>query len=177
MILSFYILAAIVVISSVMVVTRRNPMHSALWLLVTLVSMAGVYLLLNAEFVAAIQVIIYAGGVLVLYIFVIMLVDLSKEAALRAVFHNPVQVGLAFAMTVIAMVIVLWSGLSDLQSVDLQGTIEGGTADTTRMLAKELFTTYLYPFEVASILLLVAMIGAVVLARRSTVGAEPEGGD
>ena len=177
MILSFYILAAIVVISSVMVVTRRNPMHSALWLLVTLVSMAGVYLLLNAEFVAAIQVIIYAGGVLVLYIFVIMLVDLSKEAALRAVFHNSLQVGLAFAMTAIAMGIVLWSGLSDLQSVDFQGTIEGGTADTTRVLAKELFTTYLYPFEVASILLLVAMIGAVVLARRSTVGAEPEGGD
>ncbi len=176
MILSFYILAICAVISAVMVISRPNPMHSALWLLVTLVSMAGIYLQLNAEFVAAIQVIIYAGGVLVLYIFVIMLVDLSKEAALKAVFHGRTQIVLACTMTALVLGTVLFSGLSEVDPVIFQEAVGTGTTDTTRLLAQELFTTYLYPFEVASILLLVAMIGAVTLTRRPTAVPESEGG-
>ncbi len=168
MILSFYVLAAVAVISALMVVIRPNPMHSALWLLVTLVSMAGIYLLLGAEFVAAIQVIIYAGGVLVLYIFVIMLVDLSKEASLRAVFHKPAQVVFAFAAATLGLVVVLWVGFGGMEtfSFDRPPAAEAAV-DSTRALATTLFLTYLYPFEVASILLLVAMIGSVILARRS----------
>jgi NADH-quinone oxidoreductase subunit J len=153
-------------------------MHSALWLFVTLLGLAGIYLLLGAEFVAAIQVIVYAGGVLVLYIFVIMLMDLSKESALRGVFHKPTQWVPSLAMAILVMAIILIERHSDFitdmgrnMSADETRTF---TVDTTRELAKELFLTYLYPFEVASILLLVAMIGAVVLARRSAPAAESE---
>jgi NADH-quinone oxidoreductase subunit J len=180
MVVSFGILSVIILLSSVMVITRSNPMHSALWLFVTFLGLAGVYLLLGAEFVAAIQVIVYAGGVLVLYIFVIMLVNLTKEETLRLVFQRPAQTISAFVMAILVMAIILWergifpqrgreSAITYFfvpgKSVDLTNTF---AIDTTRALAKKLFLTYLYPFEIASILLLVAMIGAVVVARRSS---------
>ena len=178
MVWSFYILALAAVISAFMVVKSRNPMHSALWLLVTFCSIAAIYLLLNAEFVAAIQIIVYAGGVLVLYIFVIMLVDLSKEAALRPVIHKPRQVFFAVLFAAALVLIVIWTARSGIAGRELieEAAFRGAeTADTsidsTRALAKELFLTYLYPFEVASVLLLVAMIGSVILARRT---ASPE---
>jgi NADH-quinone oxidoreductase subunit J len=168
MVLSFYILAVVAVVAAIMVITRPNPMHSALWLLVTFLCIAGIYLLLNAEFVAAIQLIIYAGGVLVLYIFVIMLVDLSKEAALRAVFHRPTQVAFAVVFAILLFAVVWQVGRSGLEEFTLdQAATAGAATDSTRVLAKELFLKYLYPFEIASILLLVAMIGSVILARRS----------
>jgi len=172
---SFYILAAVALISALMVVTRPNPMHSALWLLVTFFSLAGVYLLLNAEFVAAIQIIIYAGGVLVLYIFVIMLVDLSKEAALRAVFHKSAQVMFAIVFAGLLLMVVLWFGQGGIEQFSAEeGVAMGAAVDSTRALSKELFLTYLYPFEIASFLLLVAMIGSVVLARRGPAAESAE---
>jgi NADH-quinone oxidoreductase subunit J len=174
MVWSFYILAVASVVSALMVVKSRNPMHSALWLLVTFCSIAGIYLLLNAEFVAAIQIIIYAGGVLVLYIFVIMLVDLSKKESLQQITHKPRQVFFAILFTAALVVIVLWTGRAGITGREVieeamlgDVTAVEGTVDSTRMFAKELFLTYLYPFEVASVLLLVAMIGSVILARRS----------
>ncbi len=173
MLLSFYVLGVVAVASAIMVVTRRNPMHSALWLLVTFLSLAGVYLLLNAEFVAAVQVIIYAGGIVVLYIFVIMLVDLSKEAALRSAFHSPGQLMFALVFAFLLLVVVIWVGL---RGIEPSAVSEAATAayapDATRAFAKHLFLTYLYPFEIASVLLLVAMIGAVILARRSSPPAD-----
>lgn len=168
MVWSFYILALAAVVSALMVVKSRNPMHSALWLLVTFCSIAGIYLLLNAEFVAAVQIIIYAGGVLVLYIFVIMLVDLSKEASMRPVIHKPRQVFFALLFAAALVLIVIWTARSGVAGRDIVA-MEGAAGDSTRILAKELFLTYLYPFEVASVLLLVAMIGSVVLARRSRI--------
>ncbi len=167
--LSFYILGAVVLLSSLMVITRRNPMHAALWLLVTFFALAGIYLLMSAEFVAAIQIIIYAGGILVLYIFVIMLVDLSKEASIRAAFHKRRQLLTAVVIAFLVMATLLWvsgQGIVAFSITDPSVAATNG-ADTTRAFAKELFLTYLYPFEVASVLLLVAMIGAVILARRS----------
>jgi NADH-quinone oxidoreductase subunit J len=166
--LSFHILAIIVMVSSFMVVTRRNPMHSALWLLVTFFALAGIYLLLNAEFVAAVQIIIYAGGILVLYIFVIMFVDLSKEVTLRKAFHRPNQVVPAGILAAMVMAIIIAVSMGGIQRFQIGEAKTAVTADSTRAFARELFLTYLYPFEIASVLLLVAMIGAVVLARRST---------
>ncbi len=168
---SFYILAAITLISSLMVITRRNPMHSALWLLVTFFSLAGIYILLSAEFIAAVQIIIYAGGVLVLYIFVIMLVDLSKEAALRAAFHKPAQVGFAAIFAVIIMSVVFSVAKRGIEPPGFEEAVVSAP-DTTRAFAQELFLKYLYPFEIASILLLVAMIGSVILARRGMAAAD-----
>ncbi|UCD59094.1 MAG: NADH-quinone oxidoreductase subunit J [Candidatus Hydrogenedentota bacterium] len=177
MMFSFYLLGAVVLISAFMVVTRRNPMHSALWLLVTFFSLAGIYLLLSAEFVAAVQIIIYAGGVLVLYIFVIMLVDLSKEAALRAAFHKPRQVVFAAVFAFMVMAVVLWVGVSGIVPFSVEEPAAVSTTDTTRAFAAELFLTYLYPFEIASVLLLVAMIGSVILARRGMGPANSTGGN
>ncbi len=173
--LSFYILAIVTVIAAVMVVTRRNPMYSALWLFVMLFSLAGIYLLLNAEFVAAIQVLIYAGGVLILYVFVIMLVDLSKEAAPRRTFQKPLQIAAALAMATLVGAVVIWITMGGMESFSFEeATTTAGAVDTTRAFAQELFLTYFYPFEIASILLLVAMIGSVVLARRLAPATEPE---
>jgi NADH-quinone oxidoreductase subunit J len=147
-------------------------MHSALWLLVTFFALAGIYLLLNAEFVAAVQIIIYAGGVIVLYIFVIMLVDLSKEAALRAAFSKPRQTLFAVVFAFMLMAVVVWVSLRGIVPFSIEEVAApASAADSTRAFAKELFLTYLYPFEVASVLLLVAMIGSVVLARRGMVAA------
>ena len=163
--LAYQILALIALVSAFMVVTRRNPMHSALWLLVTFFALAGIYVLLNAEFIAAIQIIIYAGDILVLYIFVIMFVDLSKEATLRKAFHKPGQVVAAVFFSAMVLGVVVMVTLGGIEPFAIG---EAATAsDTTRALAKELFVKYIYPFEVASVLLLVAMIGAVILARRS----------
>ena len=176
MMVSFYILGAVVLASSIMVVTRRNPMHAALWLLVTFFGLAGVYLLLRAEFVAAVQIIIYAGGVLVLYIFVIMLVDLSKEAALRAAFHRPKQTAFAIVFAGMVMVAVIWVSVSGIEPFSIgEAAVAERAADTTREFARELFLTYLYPFEIASVLLLVAMIGAVILARRGVTPTNSAG--
>lgn len=176
MVLSFYILGTVVAVSSLMVVTRRNPMHSALWLLVTFLSLAGIYLLLGAEFVAAVQVIIYAGGVLVLYIFVIMLVDLSKEAALRAAFNKPKQLLFAIVFAGMLLAAVMWVSMRGIVPFTIEETASvAGASDTTRTFARELFLTYLYPFEIASVLLLVAMIGSVVLARRGATPPESAG--
>jgi NADH-quinone oxidoreductase subunit J len=171
---SFIILAFVALVSAMAVVYCRNPMYSALWLVVTLVSIAGIYLMLNAEFVAAIQVIVYAGGILILYAFVIMLVDLSGEAGPRPAFHRPLQVGAAFAMATLVGGFVLWITKGGVESFSVGGGAEGVAADSTRALAQELFLKYLYPFEIASFLLLTAMIGSVVLARRLTPSAQPE---
>ncbi|RJP18357.1 MAG: NADH-quinone oxidoreductase subunit J [Candidatus Abyssobacteria bacterium SURF_5] len=165
--LSFQILAIITVVSAFMVVTRRNPMHSALWLLVTFFALAGLYLLMNAEFVAAIQIIIYAGGILVLYIFVIMFVDLSKDSTLRKAFHKPGQVVFAAVFSALIMVVVVAVSLTGIEPFAI-GEPAAAATDSTKAFAKDLFLQYLYPFEIASILLLVAMIGSVILARRST---------
>jgi NADH-quinone oxidoreductase subunit J len=183
MVWSFYILALAAVVSAFMVVKSRNPMHSALWLLVTFCAIAGIYLLLNAEFVAAIQIIIYAGGVLVLYIFVIMLVDLSSEAARQTVIHKPRQVFFAVLFAIALVLIVIWVAKSGIigreiiiEEVSLGTDVvaEAGP-DSTRTFAKELFLTYLYPFEIASVLLLVAMIGSVILARRTRTAEDSAG--
>lgn len=164
---SFVILAVVAVVSALMVVTRPNPMHSALWLLVTFISIAGIYLQLNAEFIAAVQIIVYAGGVLVLYIFVIMLVDLSKEASMRSVFHQPTQFVLAIVFAAAVLIAIVLIGQNGITQIGFTSVTAESATDSTRQVAQELFLKYLYPFEIASVLLLVAMIGAVVLARRS----------
>jgi len=135
---SFHILGIIAVVSSFMVITRRNPMHAALWLLVMFLSLAGVYVLLNAEFVAAIQVIIYAGGVLVLYVFVIMFVDLSKEATLRKAFHKPGQVIAAGIFTALVMAVVIKETMGGIEPFVIGDGAPAAAADTTRAFAEEL---------------------------------------
>ena len=159
----FVLLALVGVFAAAMVVTRRNPVHSALYLIVTFFSVAAVYVVLHAEFIAAVQVLVYAGGIMVLFLFVILLVDVTREEGLRRVGKGHIAIAALLTILVIVPVGFYALGTSPETAADLSVlTAEGGNLETVSM---SLFRHYLLPFEVISILLLVALVGAVMLAR------------
>jgi len=158
----FYFLAGIALLSGVLVITRRNPVHSALALILALLAQAGLYLMLYAPFVAGVQIILYAGGIMVLFLFVIMLVNLER-ARREEQFNKQWLVGTAAAaalgflfITVYMKGNALWPQSAGLP-VESSNTQEVGTL---------LYGQYMFPFEIASLLLLVAIIGAVVMAKK-----------
>jgi NADH-quinone oxidoreductase subunit J len=153
-----------IVVFSVLVVTRRNPVHSVLWMLLLFFHIASLYLFLNAEFMAAIQVIVYAGGILVLFLFVVMLLNLREEIKIDK-FIGFWPTGLTFAVALFAAVAIALR--SFIAAPPGQYTIDLIKQEThTKVLGKLLYTEFLYPFEIASLILLVAIIGAIVLAKR-----------
>jgi NADH-quinone oxidoreductase subunit J len=164
----FGLLAAVTVLGAIGVITRKNPVHSALLLIATLMSVAGIYVMLEAEFLAAVQVLVYAGGVMVLFLFVIMLVDLEQ----RGKEPGPVKKiskGAVAAGTVLTLVF-LCVLLSTFAMEPLGASTAGGEAlraggGNLGSVALVMFRYYLLPFELASVLLLVAMVGAIVLGR------------
>jgi NADH-quinone oxidoreductase subunit J len=163
----FYFFAALAVVSAVLVVTVRNAVHSAIFLVTALLATAGVFLSLHAEFLFIVQIILYAGGIMVLFIFVIMLVNL--DVALHQVqFNRQWLVALLLALVLgaqaLAAIAVSRSGASGLDAI----TVAPAQAlePNTEQVAWGLFHTYMLPFEIASILLLVAMIGAVVMSKK-----------
>jgi NADH-quinone oxidoreductase subunit J len=159
----FLVLAASGVFSAAMVVTRRNPVHSALYLLVTFFSVAAVYVLLHAEFVAAVQVLVYAGGIMVLFLFVILLVDVGRVAGARRVAKGHVILSASLTALVVVPVGLHVLGGAPVAPSDAGAlAARGGNLETVSL---SLFRDYLLPFEVVSVLLLVALVGAVVLAR------------
>jgi NADH-quinone oxidoreductase subunit J len=159
----FVILAATGTFSAAMVVTRRNPVHSVLYLLVTFFSVAAVYVLLHAEFVAAVQVLVYAGGIMVLFLFVILLVDVGRVEALRGASKRHIVVSTVLtALAVVPVGLYTLGAPSAPPTSSLALVADGGNLETVAM---SLFRDYLLPFEVISILLLVALVGAVILAR------------
>ncbi len=162
----FYGLAVIMVISSLMVILRKNPVHSALFLIVTFFCLGGVYLLLNAQFIAAIQVIVYAGAIMVLFLFVIMLLNVEREAT------SPNGHGLRKFCALILSVIV-GTFLISVMSINFftgapgDYTVERVNAvGNSEVIGRLLFTDFLLPFEITSVLLLAAIIGAVILAKK-----------
>jgi NADH-quinone oxidoreductase subunit J len=158
----FYILASVALLSAVMVIWSRNVVHSAIYLVLTFLCVAGVYVLLRAEFVAAVQVFVYAGGIVVLFLFVIMLVNLRDALGPRVRVHATVSAVVGGAATVLLLYVALSGGLRAGYAVrDLSA--QGGNL---QQVGWALYSDYLLPFEIASILLLVAMIGAIVLARQ-----------
>ena len=150
---------------SLVEVTRRNPVHSVLWMLVLFVHMAGLYLFLNAEFIAAIQIIVYAGAILVLFLFVIMLLNLKQEETVSKYQDQwPVGAGAGGILAIFMIVIVgKFTVLPALGAYSIEAIKSEGSMMT---IGKVLYTQYLLPFEIASIILLVAIIGAVVLAKK-----------
>ena len=159
----FYFFAALAIVSAVLVVTRRNAVHSAIFLITALLATAGIFLQLQAEFVFIVQIILYVGGIMVLFVFVIMLVNL--DVTLRQMqFNRGWLVGLVLAVALGAqLAYALFLG----RSVQLTGPTGGElSAQNTEQVSQVLFQSYLLPFEIASILLLVAMIGAVVMAKK-----------
>jgi NADH-quinone oxidoreductase subunit J len=170
--LLFYLFGAIAVAASLLVVLGRNPMHSVLLLIVSFAALAGLYIGLDAPFAAVVQIIIYAGAIMVLFLFVVMLLNAHREddapGGMRGLAHGPLRLGAAAAVVLVAE--LGWAltraarGGGDLLA-------SGPGADpaalqSVRSLGNVLFTDYSLAFEVTSILIIVAMVGAVVLARR-----------
>ena len=159
----FYYLAVASVLSALLAVTRRNPVHSMLWVLSLFLHVAGIFLLLGAEFLAAVQVIVYAGAILIFYLFVIMLLDVpDEERGDRFGGHWKLAAfaGLSFAALA---GLAHQSPLGESATAEpAAGTGEGAVAE----IGRALFGPYALPFEIASLLLLAAIVGAIVLARK-----------
>ena len=168
----FYIFAALVVLGAIGVITRKNAVHSALLLIATLMGVAGIYVILEAEFLAAVQVLVYAGGVMVLFLFVIMLVDLEQRGKKIQDVHRKISKGAIAAgavLTLVFLCLLLSSFAGQVLGPAAPGSevlhAEGGNIGAVGMA---MFQYYLLPFELVSVLLLVAMVGAVYLARPRT---------
>jgi NADH-quinone oxidoreductase subunit J len=156
--------ALMIVFSGILAISLRNPVHCVLMVLVLFFHMAGLYLTLNAEFLAAVQIIVYAGAVLVLYLFVLFLVSLREELHMDAFIPNPwlgraIATGLALGL--------LYALPSFTPGVKGTWTVDAVRELThTVAMGQEMYSTYLLPFEIAGLILLVALIGGLVLARR-----------
>ncbi len=157
----FYFLSAVAVLSAIAVVTRRNPVHSALALIFTLLSLAGLYLMLYAPFVAGVQIILYAGGIMVLFLFVIMLVSIQKSQR-EEQFNKQWHVGILAALLLGALFLFVYFKAGAL----FHGMASLPETQNTQQVATLLYRDYLLPFEIASLLLLVAIVGAVVMAKK-----------
>jgi NADH-quinone oxidoreductase subunit J len=154
----FYIFAALTVICGAMVIVNRNPVNSAMFLVLSIASMAGLFVLLHAFFLAAVQVLVYAGAVMVLFLFVIMLLDLRVEERRKINLFGLVT----GAASVAVMAGVFWHALRGTVFLTPDAPAEG----ETYLLGKMLFASYALPFEILSLLLLVAMIGVILLSKK-----------
>jgi NADH-quinone oxidoreductase subunit J len=162
----FYILALATVGTALLVILQRSPVVSAIYLIMTFFSLAGIFLLLQAEFIAMIQVLVYAGAIMVLFLFVIMLLNLEKEKKIITRHRLQKVVGVFLGVILLAQIGMIFN------SVLLEG-VKGNfppekvaAIGNTEVVARLLFTDFLLPFEITSVLLLVAIIGAIVLAKK-----------
>ena len=159
----FYLFALLTLGGGVLTITRKSAMHSAISLIVSLMGVAGLFLLQSAEFLFAVQIVLYVGGIMVLFLFVIMLVNLD-EAARQRQFNKQWWVALACALVVggeVAYFLKKGAAAFELAAPGMPGT-EGNV----QQIADVLFSQYLLPFEVASVLLLAAVVGSVVMAKK-----------
>lgn len=162
--LFFGYFAVVMVVLSILIITRKNPVHSILLMLVLFFQIAGLYLFLNAEFLAAVQLILYAGAILVLFLFVIMMLNLREELTTDR-FAGEWTLGVSIGGLI--LVLILFATSKFVQGPAGQYTIEAIKAEThTKALGKVLYTEFLLPFEMASLILLVAIVGAIVLAKK-----------
>ncbi|MEX1055463.1 MAG: NADH-quinone oxidoreductase subunit J [Rhodothermales bacterium] len=163
----FFFFAAVAIAAGIGLIASRNPVASALWLVLNLFCIAVLYIILNAQFIGVIQIIVYAGAIMVLFLFVIMLLNLAALPGLRSIDWK-LSAAFLLAMAVLAqLVYVIASGLELLpEPVSAEMTAQSGSAGA---IGRELFTRYALPLEVIGILLLVATIGAVMMAKRRFV--------
>lgn len=162
--LFFYLFALLTLGGGVLTVTRKSAIHSAISLIVSLVGVAGLFLLMHAEFLFAVQILLYVGGIMVLFLFVIMLVNLDQAARMRQ-FNKQWWLALACALVVGGEILVfLKKGANAFQLAP--AVAASATAGNTEQIADALFSEYLLPFEIASVLLLAAVVGSVVMAKK-----------
>ncbi len=167
--IAFYSLAALILGFAILVITARNTVHSVLFLVVNFLFVAALYVLLGAQFLAVIQVLVYAGGIVVLYLFVVMLVNLKRPPEQHKDPHRRSRLAFVLACVLLAEMglIAAWGYVRPATAMSALTTVSRADAGrNVEQVGTMLYTTYLVPFEVASMLLLVAMVGAIVLARR-----------
>src|SRR6056297_926235 len=158
----FFVFAAIMVFEGVMVITVRNAVHSALFLVLAFFSSAAIWLLMEAEFLAIVLVLVYVGAVMVLFLFVVMMLDINLTK-LKSGFASYLPVGIMVAAAMAAQLLILIWARGSGSAVLVYGDSEGSN---TRMLGEWLYTHYLYPFEIAGFILLVAIVAAISLTHR-----------
>ena len=159
----FYLLSGLAIAGGLLVITRRNAVHSALALIVTLLAVAGLYLMLYAPFVAGVQIIVYAGGIMVLFLFVIMLVSLERTVKERQ-FNRMWPVGLAASCALLALFLAVFAkGKALFEDRPVPPLAE---SNNTQQIGLMLYGNYMFAFEIASLLLLVAILGAVIMAKK-----------
>ena len=163
-ILFFSLVAAIAIISSILVITNKNPINSALSLIMTFFCLATLYVMLEAPFMAAIQVIVYAGAIMVLIVFVIMLLNVKSEAGKRT--NHALFLGV---MSGLLLLIQTWYLLWSSSLTGAKGVVDSAMiakVGHTELIGTTMFTEFLLPFEITSVLLLVAIVGAVILSKK-----------
>jgi NADH-quinone oxidoreductase subunit J len=163
----FYVLSFVALGSALLVITSRHPVYSVLWLIVTFFSISGHYLLLNAQFLAVVNIIVYAGAIMVLFLYVLMLMDLRKETEPS----KSKWLRLAGAVAGGSLLLVLVAALRTTD--ERMAQVNEGNIGLIENLGKALFTDYVVPFEIASILFLSAMVGAVIIGKQDKKRQQP----
>ena len=173
-IIAFYLFAVMVIASAALVITARNPVHSVLWLILAFFNAAGLMVLVGAEFIAMLLVIVYVGAVAVLFLFVVMMLDIDFSE-LRAGFTRYLPFGIALALVLLAEIVIAGEAW-DVGGIQMAGATAPTPADVPNIeaLGALLYTRYLYVFEGAGLVLLVAMIGAIVLTHRARGGVRQQ---
>jgi NADH-quinone oxidoreductase subunit J len=167
--IAFYVISLLILGFAVLVVSTRNTVHAVLFLVLNFLAVAALYVLLTAQFLAVIQVLVYAGGIVVLYLFVVMLVNLKRppEDHQSPQRHSRIGFALSAVVLVEVLAILVWGYITPSDSSAAQIAQNSDLAlNNVERIGMLLYTDYLIPFEVASMLLLVAMVGAIILAKR-----------
>jgi NADH-quinone oxidoreductase subunit J len=167
--IAFYVIAACILGFAVLVISTRDTVHSVLFLVLDFLFVAALYVLLGAQFLAAIQILVYAGGIVVLYLFVVMLVNLKRPPEAHSDPHRKTNWGFALSVAVLVELAAVagYSYAKPAPAFAAAGAAASmPVSGNTEQVGWLLYTSYLIPFEIASMLLLVAMIGAIVLAKR-----------
>jgi NADH-quinone oxidoreductase subunit J len=160
----FFVLAAVAAFSAIMVILQRNPVNSALYLILNFFCLSGLYLTLNAQFIAMVQVLVYAGAIMVLFLFVIMLLNLGDDKRLREHLGVRTYLGIGFSVGLVLELLSIFVYRSgNAMMLQSSNSVEIGTVE---YVGKVLFTKFVFPFEITSLLLLAAIVGAVILAKK-----------
>ncbi|HTI66819.1 MAG TPA: NADH-quinone oxidoreductase subunit J [Caulobacteraceae bacterium] len=169
--IAFYALSVVMIGAAVMVVTVRNPVHSVLFLITSFFTAAGLFVLLGAEFLAMLLIVVYVGAVAVLFLFVVMMLDIDF-GQLRVGFAKYMPAGLVVSGVLLAEMVLVASAVANRGAVALAPRIAPDGVSNTEMIGRVLYTDYIYFFQAAGLVLLVAMIGAIVLTLRHRPGVK-----
>ena len=166
----FYVFAAVTVFAALRVITARNPVHAALYLVLTFFSAAAIWMLLRAEFLAITLVLVYVGAVMVLFLFVVMMLDINVDRMRQGFWKSMPVAAFVGVVIVIELALVLWGQFAGVRSADAPRL--PADYDNTKALGRLIYTEYVYAFEIAAVILLVAIVAAIALTLRRREGVK-----